>query len=580
VRKVAGGMTNLRGAMLVAVAVAVGLWSPGRAAVAQEPDLLTNGSLETPYYAQSSLSLTVPQGWQLWVGAGAPNSLPNKDRSQVLDGAVSWMIDQPGGAFTAAGYQQVSGVEVGETLRATAYGWVFTCNDPASSCTITDPPYRRSDASAGASLKVGIDPQGGTDPFSSEVRWSAAVAPYDQWAAMGVSTTARNTTVTVFLFMTQTTGLALNDVYWDKASLVRSTAAPGAEPTDAGVPFVVPQSVRPDGSIVHVVQAGDTLWSIAYAYASYGVTVESIAAQNGLKPNARFLQVGQELVILPPGSVDPTTGRLGGAESAEAATASSPEPAAQAPATVEASTPPTAVPTLESVPLPGAPSAAPSEEPTLTSTPTQSPTATLTPAPLPTSASTPAPSATPQAVSALPSELSATTGTLCFTVYRDDNLNGVRDTDETPLAGTQIVITGSGPAQRLDYDGAAGPLCQDLPPGQYNVTAALPDGYGPTTSGAVSVTLASGRRVKVAFGGAEGYAPPPTPAGAGEQAATQIGAGAAAPLVQETARSDQEDHKSVLDRLYDYSGVIVLGVAGMVAIGGVALLLAFRRPGS
>ena len=30
---------------------------------------------------------------------------------------------------------------------------------------------------------------------------------------------------------------------------------------------------------------------------------------NGLKPNTRFLQPGQELMILPPGSVDPVTGR-------------------------------------------------------------------------------------------------------------------------------------------------------------------------------------------------------------------------------------------------------------------------------
>jgi hypothetical protein len=36
----------------------------------------------------------------------------------------------------------------------------------------------------------------------------------------------------------------------------------------------------------------------------------------------------------------------------------------------------------------------------------------------------------------------------------------------------------------------------------------------------------------------------------------------------------------VLDRLYDYSGVIVLGIAAVVAVGGVTLLLAFRRPGA
>jgi hypothetical protein len=58
------------------------------------------------------------------------------------------------------------------------------------------------------------------------------------------------------------------------------------------------------------VQAGDTLSSIAYAYTEYGVTVESIAALNeGIETNTRFLQLGQEIMILAPGSVDPVTGQ-------------------------------------------------------------------------------------------------------------------------------------------------------------------------------------------------------------------------------------------------------------------------------
>jgi hypothetical protein len=160
-------------------------------------------------------------------------------------------------------------------------------------------------------LKVGIDPTGGTDPNSANVQWSASASPYDQWAQMSVSATATGDAVTVFLYMSQAKGLALNNVYWDKISLVRSASAPAATPTPQYAPFVVPQSVRPDGSVVHVVQAGDTLSAIVYAYREYNVTAESIAALNtGLKPNTRVLQIGQEIVILPPGSVDPTTGKL------------------------------------------------------------------------------------------------------------------------------------------------------------------------------------------------------------------------------------------------------------------------------
>ena len=107
------------------------------------------------------------------------------------------------------------------------------------------------------------------------------------------------------------------------------------------MPFVSPQNVRPDGSIIHVVQAGDTLSSIAYAYAEFGVTAESIAALNeGLKPNSRFLQLGQEIVVLPPGSVDPVTGQLvpgGAAAQPPAEPTSEPLPTAEAVADAPAS---------------------------------------------------------------------------------------------------------------------------------------------------------------------------------------------------------------------------------------------------
>jgi len=52
---------------------------------------------------------------------------------------------------------------------------------------------------------------------------------------------------------------------------------------------------RPDGSIVHTVQEGDTLFGLALLY---GTTVEKIKALNGL--DSDLLVVGQELLIRPP----------------------------------------------------------------------------------------------------------------------------------------------------------------------------------------------------------------------------------------------------------------------------------------
>jgi LysM repeat protein len=49
-----------------------------------------------------------------------------------------------------------------------------------------------------------------------------------------------------------------------------------------------------DGSIVHEVQPGEALWSIAI---SYGTTIEEILSLNGLPPGSTALFAGQQLLI-------------------------------------------------------------------------------------------------------------------------------------------------------------------------------------------------------------------------------------------------------------------------------------------
>ncbi len=70
-----------------------------------------------------------------------------------------------------------------------------------------------------------------------------------------------------------------------------------AEPTAAEVrlaPKVLPQPAQPDGSIMHIVQPGDTTSAISIAYR---VSQREIIAQNDLSGTGDLITVGQELLI-------------------------------------------------------------------------------------------------------------------------------------------------------------------------------------------------------------------------------------------------------------------------------------------
>ncbi|MDD9955761.1 MAG: LysM domain-containing protein [Anaerolineaceae bacterium] len=66
-------------------------------------------------------------------------------------------------------------------------------------------------------------------------------------------------------------------------------------PTPALAAFVTPQAPRADGSIIHVVQEGDTIWAITEAYGL--MYPHEIVERNDLADKGRWLTPGQELFI-------------------------------------------------------------------------------------------------------------------------------------------------------------------------------------------------------------------------------------------------------------------------------------------
>jgi murein DD-endopeptidase MepM/ murein hydrolase activator NlpD len=221
--------------------------------------------------------------------------------------------------------------------------------------------------------------------------------------------------------------------------------------------LLVQAQAENDEDLVHAVDAGDTLISIAYAY---GVTLDQLLTLNNLHPET-LLQIGQRLVVMraPEFSDDADDESEIGAESeGEAGFDNALGGNAGA---------------REWSPAPVTEADAPMRDP-----------ADISPR-------------------------------LCFAVFQDENQNGMMEPDENLLKEAAILLLDAENLVRLQYrtDGAAEPYCPDgLERKIYLIEASAPPGYGLTSSGSLRIDLRSGGMVKVDFGAKEGLeSVPPRP---------------------------------------------------------------------
>lgn len=306
-------MKRLTLAVLIGLVLLVGALP-----AAAQDNLLRDPGFEGPYVNRGRSTLNTPEAWPLWADAPSGHewqgrtdmiyAFPHNTAPQVLSFPSSLNINGGFVTFNAGVYQQVA-VPNRANLQGSVNAWIQTCNSRDANNVFVGYPCGSSPASE-AVVRVGIDPNGGTDPYAPAIIWGPWIAPHDHWEQATVNATANGEAVTFFIATTQTWPADFNNRWFDNASL--SVGGPGGRsPAGSGAPAgggtspvprptaSVParQAPQPDGSIVHVVQAGDTLSGISIAY---GVPVAAILELNNLTPaDTRRIRIGQRLLIVP-----------------------------------------------------------------------------------------------------------------------------------------------------------------------------------------------------------------------------------------------------------------------------------------
>ncbi len=296
--------------------------APAAAPAAQEgPNLLANPGFESPYVKQCCHTapeyfpntpfddVQVAAGWAAWWlepdrDPQHPGCCHNIPGCQVAWHRPEWReancgspcadrVRSGGNAqkyFTffsvhdAGMYQRVGGLAPGQRVRFSIYmqGWSTHSN------------YGGSSGQQTMGMRIGIDPTGGTNPYSGSIQWTAVNDVYDTWGFYAIEAVAQGGAVTVFTRSTPHYGLQHNDIYLDDASLVVVGSGPVNNPNPNPNPN--PTVAAPPTPVVglrYVVVPGDNYYRIGR---KFGVTPAAILSAN---PNAtpNLLKVGQVLII-------------------------------------------------------------------------------------------------------------------------------------------------------------------------------------------------------------------------------------------------------------------------------------------
>ncbi len=484
--------------LMIALFVGVISAASNQSVVLAQDNLLTNPSFEGGYSSYipqtpeqqaacpvgECTTAQMPVGWFPWWVPQTSENEPWENRmpeykpvcpfepcpyaERLKDGAQALQYFTFHSTHTAGLWQRVS-VPANANLKFSVWGQAWS--------SASDKTY--SDFPTAVNMRIGIDPTGGTNPFSGSVVWSGMANPYDVYVPFEVEATAQGDTVTVFMWSQPQEARKHNDIYWDGAALVANGAgapAPAAPapssgnsgsgsapaPAPAAPVFQIGPTPTPnaEGVIQVTVQTGDSLWSIA---ARAGLTLDEILDLNGLTRND-FINSGDVLIIgygdagAPAETAEEAPAEDGAPAEGESAPAEGEEAAVEG--GEEAAVEEAAVEVAEEAPAEEAPAE-------------------------------PEPAAEPV----------ATTGEICLLAFDDANGDGFFDGGESLKSNVAITLA-NGQAVISNYiTNGSEPFCIDgLESDTYRVSRSLVPGEAVTNAADWGVTLAPGMSINIEFG--------------------------------------------------------------------------------
>jgi LysM repeat protein len=443
-------------------------------------NLLVNSGFEEGHYSQDNIAeLTVPNGWKLHfvdgvTFPGAWDNLPAARPESVVwnsiggipegedilwrDGVYTLKIFKAWAPMYAAISQDVAGLQVGRRYRLVAPIYA----DIVMDYTNGKVPPDRPDA---GQVRLGAGPVGAAWRDEGAIAYSgwwtgATVSPfYQAYSTFIYDFTATQENMTVWIEFRSTYPYPNNGFFMDTMGLytldevdpsVSNPAPAGGGAAAPAGPTWTPQPTptpRADGAVVHIVQSGDTLWTIAIRYAeTMGLAPEAaLPAIVELNNNPAFISVGQELMIVPPGQVAPAEEVVPAEE---------------------------ATPTAEGETADASAAEAPTPEPT--NVPVEEPAAASAP----------------------------TSNSICVAAFNDADGNGQRDVVEGLMADAAIsLFRGGSNVSTYVTDGINEPYCfQNLEDDTYQVQIFPPADYVMTTTGSWAVAVSNSMSIAVEFG--------------------------------------------------------------------------------